>query len=354
MALLSGVGPHRAWLNAGGQWPIEHGRVLLTAARVGASSFNVNIPMSLAGAEDALANVSGDATVTAQGVAATDLLITGEVDRTIFDYVGRTITVQGHDKGQALHHHKTFEKWQNKKGSEIVQDLAGRVGLGFSGDASKIMAGKKLAQDYVKLTDGVSFASAIHLLAQIDGARVFVDKHGTLNYQSLQSGGGGGGVSLHYRRPTSASPMAADFLELQVTANVQAMKGANHVVHAWHTKDKKLYTGKSSVSGGGGGAPLDYYWRGQQLTQDQAQQYAEARAKEQARHQVKISCKIVGDPTIDITDTVSLSGTGNWDQTYYIDEILHDFGYGGYTTSIAASSEKSGAEGSPTNEGFYW
>ena len=184
MALTSGAGPHSAWLNVNGSpLPITHGNVSQSAQRK-SSQFSVTIPLSFSGAKDILANVGGrDKTsigVTTRGV--TGNLIVGYIENVNFDYIGRTIHVDGHDVSALLHEKKISESFRNKKGSEIVSDLIGRCDLTGSITSSDLMAGKKIYQDYVKLTDNVSFAYVIHKISEQDGARWFVDNNGTFSY----------------------------------------------------------------------------------------------------------------------------------------------------------------------------
>lgn len=159
MAIIAGAGPHSAFLSVGGgQFPIEHGSVEQHSTRK-TSTFSAVVPLSYPGAEAAFANVGDtEATITVSTRGMSGVLFTGQVDTTEFDYIGRVIRITGRDKSAKLHDQKTSEKWQNKKGSEIVQDLAGRAGLSVQADGSGLMAGKQLEQDYVRLSDNVSFA----------------------------------------------------------------------------------------------------------------------------------------------------------------------------------------------------
>jgi hypothetical protein len=183
MAITSGAGPHAAWLTVDGSTiPIEHGEVSQSAKRK-SSSFRAAVPLSYPGAAAALANLGdNNATITVMTRGQTATLITGEVDLTDFDFIARVINVSGRDKSAKLHDNKTSEKWLNKMPSDIVQDLIGRIGLSGNVTSSSLMAGKQLQQDYVKLSDNVSFAYVIHKLAELDGARWWVDQNGNFNY----------------------------------------------------------------------------------------------------------------------------------------------------------------------------
>jgi len=342
MAITSGAGPHFAFLTVNGTTlPIEHGSVQQQATRK-SSSFSAAVPLSYPGAEDVLASLGDNTaiiTVTTRGVTST--LVTGEIDVTDFDYVGRTINIHGRDKAAPLHSNKTSEKWLNKKGSDIVSDLAGRIGLSVQVDPSLLMAGKQLQQDFVKLSDNVSFAYVIHKLAEFDGARWFVDPLGTLHYQAMDNPSGI--YSLNYVPPTSG-PMSADFLDLKVKRNVQAGKTVSVTVKSWHPKKKQSFQYQSNVEGRGG--PLNYNYHIPNLLQDHVTQHAKAKASERARHEVTITATVAGDPTVNAAMDLQLSGTGYWDQTYQMDSVHHELGISGHTTHITARAGAKGRQAS--------
>lgn len=330
MAISSGAGPHRAWING---FLIAHGTVVQHATRK-SSTFSVTVPMFEEGALGAFSGATSDAVVIVEAVGGSGPLITGEIDTVNLDFIATTININGRDKSSKMHGQKSAEKWQNKSGSDIVRELAGRAGLGIGKiEGGQQKAGKKLEKDFVKLTDGISFATVTHLLGQFDGARWFVDKNGKFNYTTSS---GGGSYSINYKPPPH---MRSDALSLRVKLNVQAMKGAKVTVKSWHPKDKKTYTGNSSSGGGGGGgSPNEYTYHIPTLDQGQADQHAKSRAKEHARHAKELTATVIGDPTIDAGGSVTLSGTGAGDGSYQIDSVHHAFGMSGYTMTINAKS----------------
>jgi hypothetical protein len=342
MAITSGAGPHLAWLSVdGGTFPVEHGSVEQHKTRK-TSTFSAAIPLSYPGAEATLASLGdNDATITVQSRGVTVTLFTGEADTTDFDYVGRVIRITGRDKSAKLHENKTSEKWLNKKGSEIVQDLAGRVGLSVQADGSTLMAGKMLEQDYVRLSDSISFAAVIDKLAQFDGARWWVDQNGTMQYRIGTSSAGT--YTLNYTPPTIGY-MTADFTALHIRRNIQAGKTTKVKVKSWHPKKKQVFEYESNVEGNGG--PINHSYHIPNLLQDHVQQYAKARANELTRHELTLHATVAGDPTVNVAMSLQLNGTGFWDQTYEMDTVHHEFGMSGHRTSITARSGKGGRSAS--------
>jgi phage protein D len=341
MAITTGAGPHVAWLSVSGEtFPIEHGHVQQNAKRR-SSSFSAAIPLSYANAAEVLATLGdNEAVVTVLTGGVTAPLITGEVDETSFDWIGRVIRVTGRDKSAKLHDNKSSEKWLNKKPSEIVQDLIGRVGLSGEVAASAVLAGKKLEQDFVHLSDNVSFAYLIHKLAQLDGARWWVDPKGEFHYVPLGSPQGLYTITIDQTK----QPIAADCLELKVHRNVQAGKTIATTVKSWHPKKKQVFGYTSNVEGNGG--PVNYSYHIPSLLEDHAKKYARSQSTEKARHELTVSATVVGDPTVAAGMGLKLSGTGFFDQTYEIDDVQHDIGMTGHRTHITARAAKSGRQAS--------
>jgi len=340
MAITSGAGPHFSFLNVNGTWPVEHGSVEQHATRK-SSTFSAAIPMSFPGALETFAELGdNDATVTVSTRGITGTLFTGEIDAVSFDLINRVIRASGRDKAAKLHENMTSEKWLNKKGSDIVTDLAGRVGLRVNADSSGLLAGKLLQQDYVRLSDNVSFAYVIHKLAEFDGARWFVDTLGTLHY--LSSGNPLGMYTLNYA--AVGNSVVSDCLSLSVTRNIQAGKNIKVTVKSWHPKDKEVHSYTSNVEGSGG--PLNYNYHIPNLKQDHVEKHAKSRADEIARHALRVTATVAGDPTVSAGMGLILNGTGFWDQQYEIDTVHHDIGMSGHRTNITARAPKGGKSAS--------
>ena len=341
MAITTGAGPHAAWIDVNGDtFPVEHGSVSQSAKRK-TSSFNVTVPMSYKGAAAALESLGdNEAQITVMTRGQTAVLITGEVDNAEYDFIGRVIRLSGRDKSAKLHDSKANEKWQNKKPSEIVQDLISRVGLSGNIASSALMAGKQLEQDFVHLADNVSFAYLIHKLAQKDGARWWVDAQGKFNYQPL--GAPQGNYSIMINQDTQ--PISSDCVFLRVARNIQAGKTISATVKAWHPKKKQVFSYTSNVEGNGG--PVVYNYHMPTLLQDHVEKHAKSQAAEKARHELTVNATVVGDPSVSAGMGLSLSGTGYFDQVFDIDTVHHEFGMSGHRTSITARSAKQGRSAS--------
>jgi prophage tail gpP-like protein len=266
----------------------------------------------------------------------TKRLLTGQIDTVDFDLIGRKITVTGRDKSAKLHDKKSSEKWLNKKTTDIVKELAERAGMKVGSKDLGTIAGKMLEQDYVKLSDNVSFAYVIHKLAELDGARWWVDADGVFHYVPFNSPSGVYSIFIDQ----SSQPIKSDCLHLRIRHNVQAGRDIEVHLKAWHPKKKKVIQHKSVIKGNG--APITYNYNIPILQQDQVEKHARSQAMEKARHELSVRASVVGDPTVAVGMGLSVTGTTQYDQTYDIDTVHHDFGMRGHTTHITARNAKEG------------
>lgn len=340
MAISSGVNPHRAWLSVNGFLiPCISGSAEQSGTRK-SSHFSATVPLNYPGAAAALAGLGDNSSgviVLSNGTQAP--LVMGEIDTTDFHFgQNGTIHASGRCKSIKLHNKKSNQKFVNQTTTQVVQTLAGQAGLGASVGGGGAMAGKKLDQEFAKMTDGQSFASVITKCAELDNARWYVDNDGTLHYDI---GPGGGGYSVHY---SPGTPESADFFELSIKRNIQAGKTIKCTVKSWHPKQKKANEG-TGTSGGNGG-PVEYGYTIPGLQQDQCQKHAKSKADEVARHEITVNVRCVGDPSINVAMGLSVSGTGFFDQSYTIDSIHHQFGMSGHTMSITARDGKGGRSAS--------
>jgi hypothetical protein len=329
------VSDHRAWIAVNGlSFPILSGSAEQNATRR-SSSFSAQIPLGYPGAEAFFALLdTNEATVSVLTGGVTQDLMAGEIDTADFDYIGGVISVRGRCKSAKLHAQKTAEKWINKKPHEIVQDLAGRVGLNVEIDQSSLKAGRFIQIDWSKMTDNVSYMTVVHKMAEFMGARWWVDAKGVLYVKSTDNPQGV--YTLNY---SNGPPKSANFLSLRICRNIQAGKPCTVTVKSFHPGQKKTFAGTFSIGGAGESVEYAYHLPGH--SQDHADQHARTKAKEHTRHELQLSATLPGDPLIDVAMKLQLAGT-MFAQGFDMDSIHHQFGYGGHTMSISARSAKEG------------
>jgi hypothetical protein len=346
MAISSGVGPHKAWVTIpGGTFLLEEGMVTLRGnGQTG--EYRGRLPMGLPGAYETFAGLgqnSSSIIVETRGIEGT--LVTGPILKIDFDHIAGIIRFNGQDAGAILQNTKTTENFANMTGAGIVQKKGGELGFPVQVNVgSGIMAGKTVdLQNYNKLTDGYSVASLFQKLAELDGARWYVDGQGVLHYTTSPASGG---YSVNYN---AGPPKRADFIELTVEVNTDASQTQETTCLSWQCNEKQVNQATASAGGRAPGTK-HYRFHVSNSTQDHVQAYAQSKAKQMARHGVTIVAHCVGDPSITINQGLSVNGTA-FDGLYTIDELQHAIGMRGHLMMITARSDAGGGGGGGATAG---
>lgn len=332
MAIVGGLRQIRGYLTIGGQTvSVESATVREIAAKM-SSEWSAVVPLQLfPGGDEYFSSLSSNSATVAVGINGTQTqLITGECNNVQIDYFTGTVTLTGVDESQRLHQNKSSEKFLNKTRAEVVQIVGERNGFTVEVDPDTLMAGKKFQIDFAKMTDGVSDASIIHKMTELMGARWWT-KNGTLFIKT----GTSGAYVVQYQ-PAVNGRIAGNFLGMQVDLNLQALKDLNMSVKVWDDKSKKVIEGTANSGGQISGA-LNYQFRTGGIDQEHADDLAKKKLQEIARHQIKATVKMVGDPDIDIGMGLQLQGTA-FDQKLEIDTIDHHISSEGYTMTIGATA----------------
>jgi len=334
MAITQGVGPHNGWVEVNGQrFQVISGNVHETSTNTGCT-MRARLPLNAPGYLEAFAGLRGsdtDVTVIVLAHGSEANLFKGKLIKIEFSLVQGFIDLQGDNGHQELHDHKTTDSWTNATGTKVVSDLVGRLGIPFIGGAqSKAMIGKKIGQDFVALTDNVSYMMKIHKCAEFDGVRAFFDRNGSFRYQKA---GQGGSNSVMWNRPTSQKPMVSDTLDLRIIYNLPAGDTLNGEQTSYQTDKKQNSSAKATVQGG---PKQRQYYGDTPPNQQQEQNYQRVTSAldSMAQHEFQLNCTVVGDPDIDATKQITLSGTQFFDMSYPIDSVDHNFGVNGYTTTV--------------------
>jgi hypothetical protein len=334
MAVSSGTGQHRAWVSVNGQrFPLLGGSVD-QAATSKSSTFSGQIPLGYTAAELTFGTLNqNDSSIIVQTRDAEKSLVSGEIDRIDFDYIGGVISFSGRCKSAKLHEKKSSEKWVNKKHHEIVKDLAGRVGLKTDLDESTLNAGRIMQLDWSKMTDGSSYATVIHKMAEIMGARWWV-KDDTLYMKTTDNPAGFYTITYD-----EGPPKTADFKQLRISRNIQAGKSVKVNVKSFHAGKKQTFAGSYTIGGAGGTVEYNYHLPGH--TQGHVDKHAKSKAKDHARHELSVVAEMVGDPAIDVGMKLRLQGT-MFAQDFDMDSVHHAIGMSGHSMTIHAKSAKKG------------
>jgi hypothetical protein len=344
-AITKGVAPENGWVEINGQrFQVIHCSVTFTSTGAD-NKLNAKLPLTPKGYFETLVPLTGNEqkiSAIVQGQSGTyTLMQNATIKEIVFELTHTTINIQALGGLYKLAEHKTTDTFTNQKGHQVVGTYVQRVGLPFSAMASKVMAGKKVGQDYVKLTNGDSYFTVAHMLGQLDGRRLYMDEQGTVNYKPA---GTGDTYSVHWKKPDSSHPMVSDCLDIRVRHNLDASAPRQVTVSGWKHSEKKNNT--ATYTAPGTGTPIQDYQEIPNVEPTQAQEYALNKAEQGASHEWELQVTVVGDPSIKVSGNIQLSGTGTvMDQTYPIDTVTHNFGINGYTTTVNSKGKKGGNGG---------
>jgi phage protein D len=255
-------------------------------------------------------------------------LILGNADTIDIDMPNGTVEASGRDLTAALIDTKVVAKYQNLTSSKIAAQIAASAGLQANITATSTPAGRYYEIDHARLNSDVSQWTLLNYLAQEEGFDVYVSGN-TLNFVPSQQGGSPA-YTLTYQQPTTEQIRTGNFIRLALRRSQTLAKGTVVKVISWNSKQVTAFTATAKRSGTSGSATADtaqvYTFKVPGLTQDQAQQFANARLQEISLHERVVDVTIPGETSLTPRQLVALTGTGtSFDQNYYIDSIERSF-----------------------------
>lgn len=285
----------------------------------------------------------------------------GKIDDVEIDLFNRVARVTGRDRISDLLDHKTTEQWQNRTTTEVVTDIASRVGLGavvkLLSTADKV--GLIYKDDNNLESDADTLWNVLVRLATREGCSVFIKPGtGVLSFMPVDQLGGSTFI-VNYQRPTQFAVASGNFTSLRLRRGFAVSKNVKVRVKSYHLRGKKSVS-TEMVSNGTVPGESVYDYRVPGLTKDQADKLAKNRLDEILRHEKGMQIDMPGDVALDPTFMLQLSGTGtSFDQSFIISSVVHRFGEAGYrmlidvrnqdrkrtkTQSATASTEESTAD----------
>ena len=269
-------------------------------------------------------------------------MFTGGVDQVDIDWDRRTVHIRGRDLTGKLIDAKTNEKWLNKQPQDIIEDLAGRVGLSvqFSGK-SPDRAGLKYKDDYNRISELDSFWNVIVRLAKELSCIAYVK--GTVLFVQPWDFSGGGAYNVFYQGPTPASAAQGTVLKLDTGHNKQLAKDVKVNHKSWQHKAGQAIESEFEAAGSGGGT-LEHTLKGPNLTKQQNDAICLGRCNEIVSHERTVTIVTYGDVTLQPGMTVNLSGTGTgFDMSYVISDIEHHWSFAqGYLMTVRVRNMSQG------------
>ena len=251
-------------------------------------------------------------------------LIVGQVDDVSWDLTGRTITLSGRDLSAGFIDNKTAEKFQNQTASQIAQILALRRGLDSSVQATTTLAGTYYQIDHAVATHEQTEWDLLVYLAEREGFDVWVS--GTTLHFEPSPAITGTPYLLLWSDPGDGT-FASNAEDIHLGRSQTLARDVIVEVRSWNQKQQAAFTvtakrSQAKKSQRKGGASQTYSFVRPNLTRDQAQQFAEAKAEEITRHERTLTASLPGDNLLTTRCMVRLVGTGtSWDHIYYPDTV---------------------------------
>jgi phage protein D len=251
-------------------------------------------------------------------------LIYGQVDDVVVKLEERQLELIGRDLSARFLDVKTAEHYQDQKASDIAITLAARHGMTASVTPTKLRVGTYYEYYHSRLTKDQSEWDLLMFLAEQEGYDLWVSGK-TLNFQPPVSDnqppyvlcwadGGQGARSGNFQ---SLTMHRSQTLAKDVIVKVQSWNQAQEAVIT--AENHRNQANKSQRSGG---EAQIFTFYPPNLTKEQADKWAAAKAEDITKHERVITGTIPGDTVLNHRSLIQLSGTNSdWDQLYNVDTV---------------------------------
>ncbi len=291
-------------------------------------------------------------------------LIIGKVDQASVDMEGGTVHVEGRDLTAALIETKTQETFLNKTFSEIVTIIAGRHQMQADVTPTTTPAGRFYQNDHDQMTLGQFHHSTTEWdllvnLAQREGYDLYVT-----------------GTTLHAHPSSTLSPAApnvfnvapppgavvypvqwvpshggfasCNVMNLRLERSMTIAKDVVVEVRSWHSKKGKAFTKTArarSALKNLKDPPQRYVVVRPNMTEDAAQQLANALLVDITKHERVATFDASGDLTFSPRAMIQITGTASeWDQFYYVDSIERSIDQTGFLMNARVKNHSTGSQ----------
>lgn len=251
-------------------------------------------------------------------------ILTGEVDKMSFEPPRNLITLEGRDLTAHFIDNKTTGSYVNQSSSDIVTTLAASRGLTAKvtetdGTTGRFWSADRETSTFNQSSKNTTEWDLIVSLAKKEGYDAFVQ--GTTLYFQPETDP----TSTPYvwfNKIDAQGRQTGNVRELKMDRVLTVAKGLNVTVNSWHSKQNRAFSRTSSTQAsiGPDGKMLaqNYVLQRPNMTEDEAQAYADKTAQEFASHELLIEAEMPGDLLLTPRVMVSLQGTGTiFDQAYY-------------------------------------
>lgn len=263
-------------------------------------------------------------------------LLTGVADKMTIEPGRNIISIEGRDLTANFIDNLNSGEFVNQSSSEIIQSLAAEYGMksqvtDTNGTVGRYWSDGRTVSKHHKDGKVTTEWDLIVSLAKKEGYDAFVQGD-TLYFQP--------------QTPATATPYAwlyridaqgrhlGNISGLKMDRTLTISKGMHVTVKSWSSKQARSFTKTSSTAASitgpsGNTVAQEYLIQHPNLTEDEAQSYADKTAAELASHELLISATLPGDLLLTSRTLVNLQGTGTvFDQLYYATSITREITVG--------------------------
>lgn len=278
-----------------------------------------------------------DLMVSMDGAAPKRVML-GRSDRVQLDLEQQMVRISGRDYTGLLVDKKTSEKFRNMVASDVIVDLAQKVGLETKVQATTTQVGQYYDSEHVVMNGNqqseLSYWSLMVYLAQHEGMNLWVDGKTVFLQPPSSPTDNPLKVAYRYSSATSPTPRASQ-PHIVLERGLTLVRDISVTVISWNHENKKavkaVATSQKSPRPPHGGPvstgtyiPVqNYRFNIPGLTKDQAMQEAQSRLSDLSKHERRIALENwPGDLTTTPRNWVTLTGTKtDFDQSYLIERI---------------------------------
>ena len=252
-------------------------------------------------------------------------LTTGEADKITIEMDRNAIHVEGRDLTANLIDKKNTKEYVNQSSSDVIQSIAAAHGLtakvaSTTGTEGRFWTGGRETSTLNASSRITTEWDLVVALAKKEGFDAYV-QGSTLYFQPMADPSSTPYIWLHH--VNKQGHHIGNVQELRMDRALAAAKGMTVKVKSWNSKQaraiEKVSSLKTSIGSSGKSQSTEYILQKPDMTEDEAQSYADATAAEFARHEMLISARLPGDMILTPRVMVSLQGTGtDFDQIYNV------------------------------------
>lgn len=276
-------------------------------------------------------------------------LFSGKATSVRCNWVTRVIDVEANDKSKGMMERKSLsESFKNKKGKDVIEEVAKRHGLKVKSRGDTQKAGRNYDIDTVHHPRDLTDWDLINYLADAEGLTVTLE--GDTLHLEAEGEDDVPTLDIEYTEPTPRDFATGNFIALAGVHNKDLTGKVKVSVKSFDHKTSKVVEGKKTLAKATGqgkdGDGITYEYQAPGLKQDRASRIAEKRLRRATKQERSITITMPGDTRVRARMRTNLRGTGTaFDQPYDNESAEHRLNEEeGYRCVITAKAATKGRE----------